>query len=469
MPNTLSYLVLLGWPLVVLVLFRRMPAERALIWSILGGYLLLPPVAQIDLPMIPAFDKMSIPALSAFLVCTLVLGHRIGLLPATWPGRILLGLFLAAPLGTALTNAEPVVMAPQVVLPGLTLYDAFSVISRQIYIVLTWSLARHYLGSSDSLREILRALVIGGLAYSLPMLLEVRLSPQLNTWIYGFFQHSFEQMMRGGGFRPIVFLEHGLWVAFFAMTAFIAALALARESAGEARMRLILASAYLAVVLVLCKSMGSVVYAAVLAPVVLAAGVNSMLRLSVLLALVALAYPLLRAAGHVPVAAMVELAASVDAERAHSLNFRFENEAMLLMRALERPLFGWGGYLRSFVFDPVTGQVATISDGRWVIVLGMFGWAGYAGEFGLLALPIFMLWRRSRDKAGSAIGFAAGTLALVHGVNMVDLLPNATITPFTWLIAGALTGHAECRRSQPAAQQAPSGQPPPRPTPRTVI
>ena len=68
------------------------------------------------------------------------------------------------------------------------------------------------------------------------MLVEVRLSPQINTWIYGFFQHDFIQMMRYGGFRPIVFLPHGLWVAFFAYDRRSGrGRALARGAAGAAR------------------------------------------------------------------------------------------------------------------------------------------------------------------------------------------------------------------------------------------
>ena len=33
-----------------------------------------------------------------------------------------------------------------------------------------------------------------------------------------------------------------------------------------------------------------------------------------------------------------------------------------------------------------------------------------------------------------------GGLALILGANMMDLLPNATQIPFTWLMAGALLG-----------------------------
>src|SRR5260370_35172054 len=84
------------------------------------------------------------------------------------------------------------------------------------------------LQNSTDGEDILRALAIAGLIYSVPMLFEIRVSPQLHTWIYGYFPNSFEQQMRDGGFRPVVFLGHGLIVAFFVMTTSVAAAAFSR-------------------------------------------------------------------------------------------------------------------------------------------------------------------------------------------------------------------------------------------------
>ena len=39
--------MLFAWPLVAVALFQRLSADRALIWTILGGYLLLPPLAAV--------------------------------------------------------------------------------------------------------------------------------------------------------------------------------------------------------------------------------------------------------------------------------------------------------------------------------------------------------------------------------------------------------------------------------------
>ena len=57
------------------------------------------------------------------------------------------------------------------------------------------------------------------------MLFEIRMSPQLHRWLYGYYPFGFITQMRYGGFRPSVFMENGLVCAFFAMTAMVAATA----------------------------------------------------------------------------------------------------------------------------------------------------------------------------------------------------------------------------------------------------
>jgi len=239
MPNALAYLMLMIWPLVCVVLFRRLPLERAMIWSILGGYLVLPPLASFDLPLVPSMDKYSIPNISAFVICVVLMRRKVLLWPQSGIARILVGLFVLSVVPTVASNGDPILF--QVIansdpivfavnqLPGLTLRDLFSVLVSQMIMLLPFFMARQYLGTDTGLRELLLALAVGGLIYSIPSLIEIRLSPQINTWVYGFFQHSFEQMMRDGGFRPIVFLPHGLWLAFFMMTAVLAAAALSRK------------------------------------------------------------------------------------------------------------------------------------------------------------------------------------------------------------------------------------------------
>ena len=74
-PNLFAYIALLSWPLIALCLFQARPVAQALLWTILGAYLLLPVGASIKFEMIPVLDKVSIPNLAALLGC-LVVGQR---------------------------------------------------------------------------------------------------------------------------------------------------------------------------------------------------------------------------------------------------------------------------------------------------------------------------------------------------------------------------------------------------------
>jgi hypothetical protein len=466
MPNGLAYLVLLAWPLVTVALFRTLPIERALVWSILGGYLVLPPVAAFDFPLVPPIDKYLVSTASAYAACVVMLGQRVPLLPRSPLGRALMLLFVVSPAMTVLTNPDPLYF-PMAVVPGLRVHDSIAVVVAQTIAVLPFFLARRFLATEAAQREILVALVAAGLAYSLPMLIEVRLSPQINTWVYGFFQHDFIQMMRYGGFRPIVFLPHGLWAAFFALMAVVAAVGLWRFGPPEQRGGYLAAAGYLGVVLVLCKSAAVLVYAAVLLPAVRLLSVRQQIRIAAALALVAVLYPLLRGADLVPVDWMVAQA-EVSPERAQSLGYRFDNEDALLARAAERPLFGWGSWGRNHLHDPVTGEIVSTTDGRWIIVIGTLGWCGYIVEFGLLALPLLMLGRATFGRHGAALAGSSGTLALLLACNMIDMLPNATLIPFTWLMAGALLGYAEALATRPTGAEAEPAEPAPLPR-RTIL
>jgi hypothetical protein len=444
-PSLLAIYVLLGWPVVVWVLYQRLDPGRALIWSILGGYLILPPLLRLDLPVVPDLDKDTLPALSALVVTALMLRRRLSIWPDAWQGRAMVAMFLVSPFFTVLTNRDPVV-AGAVYIPGMQIYDSIAAVANTLLYALPLFLARRDLAAPQALKALLAALVAGGLAYSLPMLLEVRLSPQLNVWFYGYFQHEFAQTMRFGGYRPFVFLPHGLWVAFFAMICLAAATVFLRDGPAEARPRQLAIFLWLALMLVLCKSFGPLAYALVLVPLLLLAPARLQALAAALAMAVVMAYPLLRGAHLVPVDALVDFFRGLSGDRAYSLAFRFQNEDQLLARAAEKPLFGWGGYARNLLHDPVTAKALTIPDGAWIIQIGTYGWLGYIAQFGILALPVWLLAREALARGGQGVSRHAAGLALILAFNMVDLLPNATLVPVTWMIAGAILGHAEALR-----------------------
>ena len=445
MPNLFAFAMLALWPVISALFFRRLPPGRAIVACVLVAYLFLPPPpAGFDFPLLPPLTKETIPNLVIILACLILYRGQIKLLPDTLTGKILVLVFVCSPMATVLTNGEPVFFGT-LGLPALLLREGFSTMIQQFMLISPLLLARNFLRTADDQRDILKAIFVGGMVYSVLMLIEVRLSPQLNLWIYGYFQHNFDQMIRFGGFRPIVFLYHGLWVSFFAMTAAVAAIALARGTVSRVALGFWAAACYLLVVLVLSKSLGAIIYGLVLIPMVAVLSARMQIRVAALLAFTALAYPVFKGADLVPQDVMLQQAEQIDQDRANSLRFRFQQETILLDRADEKPLFGWGLWGRNHIWDGVTSQILTVTDGRWIILIGVLGWVGFLAEFGILALPIILIWRKTGQGEMSPW---IGPMCLMLGINLIDLIPNATLTPLTWLLAGAILGYAEAFSTQ---------------------
>lgn len=445
--------MLLIWPFVARQLYLRLDPARALIWTILAGYLLLPPVLSINLPGVPDFTKYTIPSLSALLCVWLVLKDRVSFDPGNWVLRLLMLVYVLSAFGTVLTNTDPLIFVLDTI-PGMKIYDSLSNVATQIIGLLPFVLARRYLSGDAEMKLMLQALVAAGLVYSLPMLLETVVSPQINVWVYGYFQHDFFQTIRAGGYRPVVFLPHGLWVAFFAMMCVAAAAAIFRALPPEERPRQIVILLYLGFMVLVCKSAGAILLAALAVPLLMFANRRVIVVFAAVVAIVVLIYPVLRGAHLVPLDTILDFAGRISGDRAASLQFRITNEELLLNHAAEKPLFGWGGFNRSFLHDPISGRTTVIADGAWIIILGISGWAGYLASFGLLAAPLIRLgWRALRGGAVVISPFAAA-LALILAFNLLDMLPNATEIPFTWLMAGALCGYGERLggRARPASR-----------------
>lgn len=458
MGNSLSLIMLAGWPAVAAMLFSRLEPRQAAIWTVLLGYLLLPPVVGINLPVVPLMDKHGIPILAA-TAGILVMRDRLDAPFIRMEGWViaLLAIAVITPLATVATNPEPLVEGITY-RPGLGLFDALNAMVGTVLMLLPFVLGYLVLSTGGGIRAWMLALLTAGLAYSLPMLIEVRVSPQLNVWIYGFFAHDFSQSIRYGGYRPMVFLEHGLWVAIFVVMVLVAALVSLREAPAGRRLRLWGILLYLLAVLILCKSVASIVYGILLVPVILLVPTRVQVLLAAVTAGFVLIYPLTLWVGLAPTGAIRDFAMSMDPERGRSLEYRLMNEEVLLERAALKPLAGWGGWGRNLEIDPISGQFTTVTDGFWVVILTINGIMGYLSVFGLLCGSVIRIWLTSR---GAPIDRWTAGLALVMAANLVDLIPNATVTPLTWLSMGALAGLAA--RGVTAPAEGPAG---PAPAPR---
>ena len=450
----MTWVSLTLWPFISTALFSNARLPIALLVTIIGGYLLLPTQTSFDLPVLPALNKHTVPALVA-MIFVLIKSKPQGLratqpewpvLPGLLPrDPVVLFLFLTlfvGHLGTTLMNGDTLFYGWRV-LPGLKPYDMLSAMLATMLQLMPFLLARKVLGSPEGQRLTLVVLAIAAAAYSIPIFYELRMSPQLNRIVYGFFPHDFAQHYRSWGWRPIMFLEHGLRLSLFLALAAVAAAVLSTLESGKKRTLWVFMSIWLFGMLVLSKSLGALLSATTALAVLYFLPKRLQILFAFVVTLCVLLYPIIRATNLVPYDKILEV---VTPERAHSLAYRLDSEQVLLEKANERPIFGWGGWGRSRAYDN-DGRDAAVPDGAWIIWLGLGGWMKYISIFGLLSWGSLQLfWQRGKNIDKVSVG-----LALALTVNLIDLIPNSGITPITWLLAGALCGRLEHKTSGAAA------------------
>lgn len=440
--NPLASLALLLWiPLTLLLFAQLRPAVAASI-SIIGSTILLPAGFAYDFKGLPAIDRELLGVFGALLGCALFARDRL-----VRPGRgfgvdALAAVMIAGGFLTAYTNADPLVIGGKS-LPGVALWGG---VSRAAGTILTFWLPL-YLGRAlfrtpRDLRILILVLAVAGILYSLPVLWESRMSPQLHRWVYGYTPASFAQAKRptGWGWRPMAFVGHGLALAQFLAICAIAAAAAARLKKRFLGFPLSLGLPWIYFVLLMCQSLAAAIYATLAIPLVAFARLRWNRILLATLLVITVTYPALRSLDWFPTERLVDAARTWHEGRAGSLNFRFVNEDLLLTRAQERLWFGWGGFGRERLYDE-RGKSETTSDGFWIIQMGQVGLVGYLCSFGMILLPAAValnaLWGRRRVTEEVVL-----VLALVWAVVLtgVDLLPNGFLTTRTLFVGGALLG-----------------------------
>ncbi len=438
--NGLVPIALFGWIPASVFFFFLMPARRALLVSILGGWMFLP-VITYDLPGIPEYTKLIGISVAALVGAAVVRTNVLLRFRPRWID-LPMALFCASPFLSSMSN-------------GLGPYDG---ISAALRVSLTWGipyfLGRCFLNDFQGLRELAVAIFVAGLFYVPLCAIEMRLSPQLHVWVYGYHQTDFGQSIRLGGYRPLCFLKHGLTLGMFmGTTAFVGfVLWKTRAVTSVLGFPVSVCSVVLLIVAILCRSTG--------AAVLLVAGLGVFLgcrwmrsRLPFLLLLILpVVYVGNRAFLGWDLGQVVGLAAKLDETRARSLEFRIGNEMILVEKALRRPIFGWGGWGRSRVYD-LEGEDISTTDGRWIIILGTQGLLGLLTYLAAFLWPLFRLIRLCSMKHwfGPDLG-PVFALMLLSGLFVVDLCVNGSISVVFLLTGGALASLAQ--RAQPATAPA---------------
>jgi hypothetical protein len=425
--------VIVAWVVLAVTAFTLVSPRRGVLVILLSGMLFLPSstVGGIEIGPIK-FTKSNAVCYALLLVCLLYDADRLFSLTPSWADLPAL-VWCACPAVSALLNDPP----PD---GSGALRDAASQVFAQttLYLIPYW-IGRAYFSDPEGMRELVVGTIVAGLVYVPFCLYEVRMSPQLHATVYGYLPHSFGQQVRFGGYRPMVFLGHGLAVAMFmAMTTVLAAWIHGTDSAGGRWRKF--AVWVLGPTLVLCKSVGPTVLAGVGVGLMWLTRLTSKrIGLFVLLAIPP-AYCVVRLTGVWDGNELVQISAeSVDEDRSQSLGFRFEQENLLISRALDRPVFGWGGWGRNRVKDQ-DGKDMSVTDGLWIIYMGSYGIVGLMAYGAMVLLPVVRYARLLPATSWTSSKYAAANgCAAVVGLWCVDSLLNALSLPLFFVMAGGLT------------------------------
>jgi hypothetical protein len=457
-PNALAWAALGAWPAVVLIAFaaRRSSSRvaRTTAWMMVLPVMFLP--ANLDLPF-AGLNKQRISMLSVAMALALF-HHR----EIAWKERwrhfpfLALIVFGLGSLGTMLTNADALTFGI-LRLPGLGPRDAaWLTYGFAVDLCIPFAIGQRVFRNERDLRDLLEVLSSCALIYLPLCLIEMRLSPQLSNWVYGYFPHSFLQTMRGSGYRPVVFMSHGLSVAMFLFSGACAALALYRVRAPvrpPPGVRVLL----IAAMLVLSRNLASIIYAITAFFLIALPSSRGRAWAVASLAIILGAYPILRTYDIIPTTEIADAFKGISEDRSGSLMFRFNEEDKLLEKAVQRPLFGWGNWARNRIFlawgergDPWAGyKDLSITDGMWIIWLGTSGILGLSVSYALLLVPLLRFARRRPVAPSSQV--LVGALAVIVGLFAADLLPNSQSDTLPVAYAGALFGLTAVR-SRPRAR-----------------
>lgn len=427
--SPLVYIVMFGWIPFVLYLFNWLPAKRALVVSFIAAWLFLPQ-ASFPLPGLPDYTKMSATCYGVLFATIIFDAKRFSLFQPDWIDLPIL-VWCVCPLVSSMSN-------------GLGLYDGVAAtVAQTVEWGVPYYLGRVYLNDLDGLRKLAIGIVTGGLLYIPLCLFESRFSPQLHRIVYGFHAHSFAQTMRYGGYRPTVFMEHGLMVGAWMMAAALISVWL--WQAGVIKqiwgIPINLLVAALLVTVVVVKSTGAWILLAVGLVILFVAQWFRTSLLVLVLMLSIWSYLYVGVTGNFSGDQVVSVVSQViNEDRAGSLEFRFDNEKILSDKARQKMVFGWGGWGRSRVYD-AWGEDISITDSLWIIIFGANGVVGLASLTAFLLLPVFRFLQRYPASLWLNRNVApAAALAVLLVLYMLDCVLNAMINPIYTLACGGIAG-----------------------------
>ncbi|TAE97826.1 MAG: O-antigen ligase domain-containing protein [Oscillatoriales cyanobacterium] len=403
---------------IVLYLFVRFPTQRAVIITFVAAWLFLPQVSY-PIPIFPAYTKVSASCYAIFLGVIIYDTERFTKFKPGW---------LDVPMVIFTNGGSP--------------------ISPTFNQIVTWGLpyffGRLYMGSLDGLRQLAIGIFAGGLAYVPFTLFEGVRGPLLHQMVYGV--NAFEdwgQARRLGGWRPVVFMQHGLMVGVWMMTAALIAVWLwqtgtLKKFQGKKIKTLAIV---LTIAFFLCRSTGAYsLFFFALVILFCAKWFRTSLPLLFVIGYIAF-YLYVAASGQFSSQDVMSVINPIfGEERAASLKFRFDMEEILGDKARQRFLFGWGDGGGNRVYDGY-GKDISVTDSLWIIAFGINGAVGLVSLFSSFLLPVVAFTFKYPARTWSHPKVApAAALGVAVTMYMFDCVLNAMANPIFAVIAGGISG-----------------------------
>lgn len=427
-----AQLALLAWLPLALFLFMRFPAQKAVIICFVGAWLFLPQKAGFSFPGLPDYGRWSAVSYGILLSTFAFDVERFRSFKFSWIDLPMV-IWCLCPLASSITT-------------GLGVYDGMSAMLSQI---VEWGvpyfLGRIYLNNWVGIRLLAMGIFIGGLVYTPLCLFEIRMSPQLHRMVYGYFPHSFAQTIRYGGYRPQVFMRHGLQVGIWMMAASLIGIWLWQSGVIKQLWGIPMSwlVSVLSITFVLVKSTGAWGLMGFGLIILFVAKWFRTALPFVLIIVVVFSYLYGGVTGEFTGEQkdeIVEFVSEITNEaRAGSLNARFYQEEVLGNMARQKVMFGWGQW--GWDVYEVTGETIRGYDSFWIITFLHKGAVGLFSVYLAMLLPVVSFWLRYPATTWFHPKVApAAVMSVVVLLFMADCLLNAHPTPSYILASGSLAG-----------------------------
>jgi len=418
-------IVLLSWIPACLILFMALPRTIAVTALVLVAWLFLP-AAGLDISGLPDYTKTSAFSYGGILATLIFAPDRFQRLRFSIVDAGVL-MFCVSGFAASIVN-------------GLGPYDgAATMMSTTTSWGMPYLLGRVHFDEAAPMRTFVKAIALVGVVYSPFCWLEMGAGPILASKVYAL---TLYEDIRFGGARPRVFLYKGLELGMWMAACSLVGVWLWRSGVIRRMFGLPFGAVvlpFLILTTILCRSSGAIALLGVgVAVLWVCRRFDNRAPMYALIGVTFL-YVGVRCLDLWDYSGTISfLARNFDPSRAQSLEFRFQNEDMLIGKAVQQPVFGWGGWGRSRVYDE-SGKDLTITDGLWIIILGSAGFVGLGGFLSLILGPALLFTYRYPARRWTEPDVAVlAALACVLASYSIDCLLNAFPNGVYSVAAGGL-------------------------------